>query len=50
MHRTERLMQSTAAHGQQKMLATGSDIARTIPITLIVTGGSKSSGMPSHKS
>jgi hypothetical protein len=43
-------MQSTAAHGQQKMLATGNNIARTILIMLIVTGSGKSSGMPSHES
>jgi 23S rRNA G2445 N2-methylase RlmL len=31
MRSTERSMQSTAAHGQQKMLATGSDIAKNHP-------------------
>ena len=50
MQRTERLMPSTAAHGPQKMLATGNNIARTIPTMLIVTDSSKSSGMPSHES
>jgi len=50
MQSTERWMPSTAAHGQQKMLATGTDIARTIQTMPIVTGNCKSSGIPRHES